>query len=91
MQWHYFLYDEGRNEVYNGLDGEDAQAWAKRQMRAPKHHKEKWLTYLRVLDARAAGASLAEMAEILPEHMGRRDPQTARNVLTQAQQQASRF
>lgn len=49
-----------------------------------KDHKAKWLTYLRVLDAKEAGASLTEIAAILPGSYGRRDAQTAHNVLQQA-------
>ena len=56
-----------------------------------KHHPEKWFTYIRLLDARAAGASLAEMAEILPATMARRDARAAGNVLEQAKAQAFRF
>ena len=56
-----------------------------------KHHPGKWFTYIRLLDARAAGASLAEMAEILPATMARRDARAAGNVLEQAKAQAFRF
>ena len=56
-----------------------------------KHHPEKWLTYIRLLDARAAEASLAEMAEILPATMARRDARAAGNALEQAKGQAFRF
>lgn len=49
-----------------------------------KDHKTKWLTYLRVLDAREAGASLTEIAAILPDSYGRRDAQTVHNVIQQA-------
>jgi hypothetical protein len=56
-----------------------------------KHHPEKWLSYLRLLDARSAGASLSEMSEILPTTMARRDARAAGNVLEQAKQQAFRF
>lgn len=52
--------------------------------RAVKDHKGKRLTYLRVLDAREAGASLAEIAAILPDSYGRRDAHTAHNVIQQA-------
>jgi hypothetical protein len=52
--------------------------------RAAKEHKAKWLTYLRVLDAREAGASLTEIAAILPDSYGRRDAQTVHNVIDQA-------
>lgn len=45
----------------------------------------KWPTYLRVLDAQEAGATLAEMSEILPKSMGNRSPKAAANVLRQAQ------
>jgi len=53
--------------------------------RAAKHHKDKWPVYLRVLDAKAANASLSQIADILPPTYGRRDPQTAHNVLAQAE------
>lgn len=62
-----------------------------KEVKNVKHHTDKWLTYIRLLDARAAGASLADMAEILPDSMGRRDQRAAGNVLKQAQEQAFRF
>jgi hypothetical protein len=49
-----------------------------------KDHKAKWPTYLRVLDAKEAGASLTEIAAILPDSYARRDAQTAHNVIQQA-------
>lgn len=53
--------------------------------KAAKHHRDKWPVYLRALDARAAGASYSQIAEILPPTYGRRDPQTAHNVVAQAE------
>lgn len=47
-----------------------------------KRHKAKWPTYLRVLDARADGASLAQIAEILTATDG--TPHAARDALKQA-------
>ncbi|MFN3334465.1 MAG: hypothetical protein ACK47M_18335 [Caldilinea sp.] len=41
--------------------------------------------------AKAAGATLSEMAEILPQSMGRRDARAAGNALDQARKQAFRF
>lgn len=52
--------------------------------KATKDHKSRWLTYLRVLDAKETGASLLEIAAKLPDSYGRRDAQTAHNVLQQA-------
>lgn len=52
--------------------------------RQPKFHRKNWPLYLRVLDAREGGASLSDIAQILPEQFGRRDPQTAHNVVKQA-------
>lgn len=49
-----------------------------------KDHKGKWLTYLRVLDAKEGGASLTEIAAILPDSYVRPDAQTAHNVVQQA-------
>ncbi len=54
------------------------------KIKRAKDHKAKWLTYLRVLDAREAGASLTEIAAILPDSHGRRDAQTVHNVIDQA-------
>jgi hypothetical protein len=64
---------------------------AEAEVRAPKHHPKKWLTYLRALDARASGASLSQIAEILPNHLGRRDAKAAHNVLEQAEALSFRF
>ena len=47
-----------------------------------RRHPTKWLTYLRVLDGKEAGASLSEIAEILPATAG--TDQTARDVWQQA-------
>jgi len=47
-----------------------------------RRHPEKWLTYLRVLDANECGATLAEIAEILPT--GSATPQAARDMLRNA-------
>jgi hypothetical protein len=46
-------------------------------------HRKKWLTYLRVLDGRAAGASWSELTVVLGKHMRsnvRREPQAAAQV-----------
>jgi len=59
--------------------------------RAPKHHTENWAVYLRVLDAREAGASLSAIVAILPPHIGRRDPKAAHNVCEQARALQFRF
>jgi type VI secretion system activator RovC-like protein len=45
-----------------------------------RKHPAKWLTYLRVLDARESGASLSEMAKVLRWQ----NPQAAHAVLQQA-------
>jgi Uncharacterized conserved protein (DUF2285). len=90
-QCHWLLYGSGREEEYPiGGEIEYLQV-AEKAVRAPKHHPEKWLTYLRLLDARADGASLRDMALLLPESMGRRDARAAGNVLEQAKAQAFRF
>ncbi|MGD9919450.1 MAG: DUF2285 domain-containing protein [Paenirhodobacter sp.] len=47
-----------------------------------RRHTEKWLTYLRVLDARECGASWSEIATILPMTAG--TEQTARDTWEQA-------
>jgi len=47
-----------------------------------RRHKVKWLGYLRALDAREAGASLAEIARLQPETA--QTEQTARDILHQA-------
>ena len=52
-------------------------------------HSTKWLTYLRVLDAREAGASWAEIATILPQTAG--TPQTASDVWDQARALCFKF
>ena len=90
MQEAIFLYEDASRL---GIEhaGPEAEKIMRDALREPKSHRKKWPTYLRVLDARAAGASLAEIAGILPDHMGRRDPQTAHNVLKQAEQQQFRF
>lgn len=50
-------------------------------------HPAKWLLYLRVLDATEYGASLSEIASILPDHMSKKSPeQEARNVRKQAEE-----
>ena len=50
-----------------------------------KHrHKRRFPLYLRVLDAKAAKATLAEISEILPIDMANRTEQAAHNVLKQA-------
>ncbi len=59
---------------------------------APKIHVKKWLTYLRLLDAKAAGASLSEMSQvILAGTNTRADQRTAGNMLKQAEEQMFRF
>jgi hypothetical protein len=54
-------------------------------------HPRKWPTYLRALDARDAGATLSEIASILPLSYGRRDAKAADNVLAQARELQFRF
>jgi len=55
-----------------------------RKPRAPKHHIEKWPTYLRALDAREAKASYSDISRLLPKHMASRSQHAARDVLRQA-------
>jgi hypothetical protein len=52
--------------------------------RAPKSHTQKWPTYIRALDARAAGASYSAISKTLPEYMDSRSPFAGREVLRQA-------
>ena len=59
--------------------------------RAPKVSPTKWALYLRVLDAREAGASLSQIAEILPASISRRDAKAAHNVYGQARSLQFRF
>jgi hypothetical protein len=54
-----------------------------RNLQARRRHPAKWLTYLRVLDAREAGASWSKIASILPRTA--RTDQTARDTWEQAQ------
>lgn len=61
-----------------------------KRVKQPRH-PEKWAVYLRVLDADEAGASLSEMAEILPARYGRRDGKAADNVRDQARKLQFRF
>ena len=88
MQFQSLVYAEIEAEDW---DEDVAIADAKKRIASPKFHQSKWPLYLRVLDARAAGASLAQIAEILPDTMSRQDPQSARNVLTQAERQQFSF
>lgn len=53
-----------------------------RNLQAQRRHPTKWLTYLRVLDAREAGASWSEIAPILPNTA--QTEQTARDTWEQA-------
>jgi hypothetical protein len=50
-----------------------------------KKHPTKWLSYLRVLDAKGSGASLADIARSGILKGRREDPQAARDVLKQAE------
>ncbi len=59
---------------------------------ATKAHPTKWLTYLRLLDAKADGASLSDMSsKILAGTNSRGDQRTAGNMLKQAEEQMFRF
>jgi hypothetical protein len=59
--------------------------------RAMKISPQKWALYLRVLDAREAGASLSQIVEILPQSISRSDPKAAHNVYEQARALQFRF
>lgn len=59
--------------------------------RAMKISPEKWALYLRVLDAREAGASLSQIVNILPHSIARREPKAAHNVCKQARALQFRF
>ena len=48
-----------------------------------RHRRDKWLTYLRIIDARDAGASWSECCDVLPVTM-KRNSQSARDTHTQA-------
>lgn len=87
-QFEYFAYGEGAPD---GLAIDEAEKQAYGMPAPPKMHRTKWLLYLRVLDAREAGASLAEIAEILSAHHGRRDAKAAHNVIEQARALQFRF
>lgn len=50
-----------------------------------RQHREKWPLYLRVLDARAAGASWDQVAGILPPMLSKNTVGTARSVHEQAE------
>jgi hypothetical protein len=55
-------------------------------VRSGKKHAAKWLTYLRVLDARESGASLSQIAKTVLKPEARADhAQLARDVLKQAE------
>jgi hypothetical protein len=51
---------------------------------ATRKRKQLWPTYLRLLDAKDAGASLSEMATVLSKH-GEHSPQRARAALQAAE------
>jgi hypothetical protein len=55
-----------------------------RRPRAVRQHPHRWSLYLRLLDARDAGASYADCAAILPRHL-RRTPQRARDMVRAAE------
>lgn len=87
-QFEYFAYGDGMPE---GVPLHEAERLAIDAPPKTKHHRRNWPTYLRVLDAREAGASLSEIAEILPGSMAARDEQAAHNVLGQAKALQFRF
>lgn len=87
-QFEFLAYGSGAPE---GVSIQDAEYLALRLVPAPKLHREKWSLYLRVLDAREAGASLNEIAEILPKSQSRRDAKAAHNVVGQARALQFRF
>ena len=76
---------------------EEIMAKSERKLRAPKHHRNKWPTYLRVIDARDANISWSEITEFLFKEgmLDRRKapeggytappPQAARDLWLQAQ------
>ncbi len=55
-----------------------------------KRHPKKWLTYLRVIDAKADDASWSKIADILPNTLSKTD-QNARDVWQQANALCSNF
>lgn len=87
-QFEYFAYGEG---LPDNMDIAEAEKWALGMPKTPRLHRKKWLTYLRVLDAKEDGASLSKIAEILPSWQARRDEKAADNVLKQAREQWFRF
>lgn len=80
------LIEEFRSYHWYDLEKEEFKP-----VKNTKTRQDKWLTYLRLLDGRAAGASLSELAEVLPSCMGRRDARAAGNALEQAKAQSFRF
>lgn len=58
---------------------------------AKRQHMNKWPLYLRVIDAKNSGASLSDIASILPVTMAVRDRRAAANVVEQALKQAVSF
>ena len=87
-QFNYLAYGAGAPEK---MGTEEAEKLAMHLVQSPKAHREKWPVYLRALDAHEAGASLSEIAEILPPRYGRRDQKAAHNVLEQARTLQFRF
>jgi hypothetical protein len=62
----------------------------RRPVKKPQR-KALWLVYLRILDAKSAGATLAQMKVLLPPSKGDRTPQGVRDVLAAANDMALRF
>ena len=79
-------YSGGRDISMDEVVG--ALQYAPRSM---KISPQKWARYLRVLDAREAGASLSQIVTILPQSIARRDPKAAHNVYEQARALQFRF
>jgi hypothetical protein len=67
---------------------EDQQKLIHGKVISRRRHPGKWLTYLRVLDGRAAGASWSELTAALSDHMRsdfRHEPQAAAQVYRAAE------
>lgn len=56
-----------------------------------KHRRGNWLIYLRVLDAREAGATLSKISMILPNTYANTSAQAAFNILHQARELSFRI
>lgn len=91
-QWQleYFAYGAGADE---NLDFEEAERIAFTMPKITRAHIKKWPLYLRVLDARRAGASLSQIGNFIPKEIANSDgkEKAAHNILRQAEELQFRF